>query len=1096
MPKYSGIWTLSQVNQAIKNLDWEGTPPTVVEYLVVAGGGGGGSIGGGGGGAGGLLQGYAGITTGSSYYVTVGSGGAGSTLIANRGVNGNASVFDAASSGASTGRIIAIGGGGGGSSAGSGVNSGAAGGSGGGANYDSGAGGSGTSGQGNAGAGVSSGSPNYYCGSGGGGAGTVGLPETQAIGSGIGGAGIASDITGTRAVYAGGGGGGGNNGQIGCVGGVGGGGTGGKDSNSVNATNGTTNTGGGGGGGGGGYPGFGTGATGGSGIVVIRYPGNVQYFTGGTLNYSNGHIVHTFLSSGVLAPTAPRLFATPDYQIARSLRFNSADSAYLSRTPSSAGNRKTWTWSAWVKRVKSGGNDELFVTNSFDGFVIRFVTDDTIRVYSYSGGYQLHFITTAVYRDFSAWYHVILAIDSTQSSSTDRAKLYVNGAQVTSFSAVVYPSQNQDLLANQAQAHVIGSNNTFGASYANVYMTELNFIDGQQLTPASFGYVEPSTKVWTPLQYTGSYGTNGFYLNFADNSNTTAVTLGKDLSGNGNNFTPYNFSVSAGVDNDSLVDSPTNYGVDTGAGGEVRGNYCTLNPLIKPIGTVAYSNGNLVATNSTSNWNAIGGTIGITTGKWYWEYISGGQNTFFGIMVPTINFSSGNPQDANAAAGSVLLCDDNKYQIDYNARVTYTSTAHPSGTIVGIAVDIDAGTIVFYINGVSQGTITWTSSAAYGKTVIPMAVAYDSGYVTTANFGQRPFSYTAPSGYKALCTQNLPESGAGKLPGKYFGIATYPGTSAYNVIATGIDAATNGGMVWLQARTSGTHQHDLIDSVRGYTKLLDLPSQAAESTYNANITATNFGFTISDNSNQLNGSSFTYVGWNWAGGGTAVTNTVGSITSTISANPQAGFSVVTYTGNGANSTVGHGLGIAPKFMIVKQRNTVRAWIVYHNDITATKFVTLDTTDLAQTAATFWNSTAPTSTVFSIGNDGALNTSGGTYVAYCWAEVPGYSKFGSYVGNGAADGTFVYCGFRPAYVLIKNITNAADWRILDSARNTYNVIGESLQANNTTIGTNFTLLDFLSNGFKLRNTFTDFNLSANTYIFAAFAESPLKYARAR
>jgi len=244
------------------------------------------------------------------------------------------------------------------------------------------------------------------------------------------------------------------------------------------------------------------------------------------------------------------------------------------------------------------------------------------------------------------------------------------------------------------------------------------------------------------------------------------------------------------------------------------------------------------------------------------------------------------------------------------------------------------------------------------------------------------------------------------------------------------------------------------------------------------------------------GNGSTYVAWNWKANGSGSSNTAGSITSTVSANTTSGFSVVTYTGTGANATVGHGIGIAPSMVIVKQRNTVRDWIVYNSNIGATKFLVLDTTDPAQTATTFWNSTAPTSTVFSIGTDGAVNTSGGTYVAYVFSEVAGFSKIGSYIGNGSADGVFVYTGFRPRYILIKNSSRFVAWIIWDTARSPSNVSNLVLQANLSDAEVTAVNIDILSNGFKCRTTDNAANASGETMIYAAFAESPFKYSLAR
>jgi acetyltransferase-like isoleucine patch superfamily enzyme len=529
-------------------------------------------------------------------------------------------------------------------------------------------------------------------------------------------------------------------------------------------------------------------------------------------------------------------------------------------------------------------------------------------------------------------------------------------------------------------------------------------------------------------------------------------------------------------------------------GGEVRGNYCTLNPIANGVvGT--FSNGNLDWVNTT-NTQGCTSTIAIpSTGKWYAEcrvnYFTSGYEIYIGVNTATA-FMNANGRGGEATAW--------QYSGTGSKILDTTSSAYGAsytvGDVIGIAVDRDAATLTFYKNGASQGTI---SSLPLTKELFwlgggggPTANTHGGSW----NFGQRPFSYTAPTGYKALCSQNLPESTAGKLPGNYFGIATYRGTGAYNVISTAIDATTNGGMVWLQARTSGTHQHDLIDSVRGYTKLLDLPSTGAESTYNANIAATNFGYTISDNSNQLNGSAYTYVGWNWAAGGTAVTNTAGSITSSVSANPQAGFSIVTYTGNNTTGTIGHGLSATPSLIILKRRDSATNWVVYSSAVGATQFLYLNTTAAAAAWAGFWGNTAPTTSVFTVSNDGATNASAGTYVAYCFAEVSGYSKFGSYAGNNIADGTFVYCGFKPRFVMIKNITTASNWVIKDSVRSIYNPNNLNLFANLTNAETTEYPVDFLSNGFKLRDTLTDVNVGSSTYIFAAFAEVPLKYARAR
>ena len=312
-------------------------------------------------------------------------------------------------------------------------------------------------------------------------------------------------------------------------------------------------------------------------------------------------------------------------------------------------------------------------------------------------------------------------------------------------------------------------------------------------------------------------------------------------------------------------------------------------------------------------------------------------------------------------------------------------------------------------------------------------------------------------------------------------------------------------LVWVKAR-SASASNSLYDSIRGTKKFLASNTSDAEIDFSPYGVTTfgSSGFTVGDISSGFyycNGSGITYVGWNWKAGGTAVSNTAGTITSSVSANTTAGFSVVTYTGTGANATVGHGLGVAPGMVIIKSRSVATNWIVYHSSVAATAHLVLNLTDAAYTDVAF-NNTAPTSSVFSIGPTGySVNNSAATYVAYCWAPVAGYSAFGSYTGNGSADGPFIYTGFRPRFVMIKSSTYTSNWDMLDSSRDPANVVSHQLFANLS--GTEFTPYNFgdlNSNGFKIRDNSSglqgNYNVSGETYIYAAFAENPLKYANAR
>ena len=1067
----TGLFNLKQVNQAISQGAWSGyIAPRWVEYLVVAGGGAGGSRTGGGGGAGGLLTGIVTVAAGTSYTVTVGAGatGAGWTTQA---PNGSNSVF---------GSISSLGGGG----AGAGGNgaqyarSGGSGGGGGGTYLTGGAGGQGTAGQGNAGGTFGSSTSNQ---SGGGGAGTVGLNGSSSI-TGNGGAGIASAITGTVVTYAGGGGAGSNGGTAG-TGGVGGGANGtSTDAQPSGASNNT-----GGGGGGGGYTsGFGDGGSGGSGIVVVRYPGNVQFYTGGTVTYSNGYIVHNFTANGTLAPTTPTVVS--EYQISRSLRFNSADSPYLSRTPSTTSSQTTATFSAWVKRSRLGSAAEnrMFAESTGSGaglFWVIFTTSDQLQVLVNGSGTNI--TSTQVFRDPSAWYHIVAAVDTNQAIASDRIKLYVNGTQITAFTGTqTYYTQGQLVKFNvTSTTNYIGYNNS---QAFDGYMTEVNWIDGQQLTPTSFGYVNPTTGIWSPAKYVGAYGTNGAYLNFSDNSNTTAATLGKDYSGNGNNWTPNNFSVTAGAGNDSLVDSPTSYGTDTGVGGTVRGNYATLNPLDT---NATLSNGNLqaVVTDSpNSDYLDAPCTIGISSGAFYFECVPTAitSNVWCGIT----NTSASGKNHTQVDASRLIY--DSGGDIRDEAGTVTTVASYTTNDVISVAFDRTDGTVKFYKNGTQVYTVTNSKWQVDKKFLVAGRGTW------TANFGQRPFAYTAPSGFKALCTQNLPTPTIGAttatLAGKYFNTITWTGTGSGSTRSlTGVGFQPD--WVWTKSRSAG-YDHQIYDAVRGAGSTKSISSNSANSEAQGNVAL--YGYVSAFNSDGFTGtngtdgtipsayynqSGQTYVAWNWKE----------SVT--------AGFDVVTYTGTGANRTVAHNLGVAPKMIIVKATNLNAFWQVYNADVGATKTMYLNATNAATTDSTSWNNTAPTSSVFTVGTNSDVNSNAISYVAYCFAEVAGYSKFGSYNGTGSADGPFIFTGFKPAYVMVKLSSGGADWIVEDGTRNPYNVVNAKLSPN--TSGAEFVDasaigIDFLSNGFKLRGTDGAVNNSAQTYIFMAFASAPLKFSLAR
>jgi hypothetical protein len=813
--------------------------------------------------------------------------------------------------------------------------------------------------------------------------------------------------------------------------------------------------------------------------------------------------------------------AVGDYQISRSLRFNSADSAYLSRTPASAGDRKTWTWSGWVKRGTLGTAQWVFDAftdaNNFTAFF--FNADDTFGIQYLNGATtKLLKYTTQVFRDPSAWYHIVISVDTTQI--TPVFNLYVNGTQVTAFGTNTNTvTQNTDLDVNNTVAHNIGRYGGSG-NYLAAYSTEINFIDGQALTPTSFGETNETTGVWSPKRFSGPWnvgtGVNGFYLNFSDNSDVTAATLGADDSGNGNNWTPSGFSVTAGAGNDSLVDTPTQYGTDTGAGGEVRGNYATFNVLASPqlAGQYVVSNGNLdiTPTGASSTFNSYApATIALpSSDKYYFEYtctnadgsqrrdvIGLAQTTASGIWL-------GN-------TGSIGYdCFEGKVNNNGSNIATYASW--DNGDIVSVAVDCATGYVWFAKNGAWQAgspsagtgaTATLSNISTYAFAIGTRA-AGSAGFTVkgSVNFGQRPFAYTAPSGFKALVTTNLPEPTI--VQGDdYFNTVLYEGDGSNPRGITGVGFQPD--FVWLKNRSAGWG-HRLSNAVVGANYALETNNANAELFQNQYGYLTSFnsdGFTVTAGSTDdyfTNNSGDNYVAWNWKAGVSNVTNEEGTITSTVRANTTSGFSIVTYTGtstgNGDNKTVGHGLGVAPQVVIVKNRDAVENWPVQvWGQDAGTRVIYLNTTAAQEVDATRFFQ-LPTDTVIGLGGNSSVSGSGDNYVAYCFAEVEGFSKFSSYTGNGSADGPFIFTGFRPAFVLIKHSNDVDSWFMWDDTRNTYNVTNATLKPNSSDAEETSYSIDMLSNGFKIRTSDGRQNASGGTYIFMAFAENPVKFSLAR
>ena len=1015
------------------------------------------------------------------------------------------------------------------------------------------------------------------------------------------------------------------------------------------------------------------------------------------------------------------------YEIERSLRFNAADSAYLSRTPSSAGNRRTWTWSGWVKRSKPSGGyyQTIFSSTASNYGLFYFNGSDSLELYNESSGSAL-LVSTQVFRDFSAWYHFVFRFDTTESTAANRLRVYVNGAEITSWSTdnrATLLTLNLEGIINSAIKHEIGGETTYNR-YLGGYLADVHFIDGQALAASDFGEFDDNN-VWQPKEFTGSYGwfdqsqtwsglwsgtagygsfaylhnanvdsdyvqtlngtmtlssaltitslriklnryganvtlsvngtdvtsqlpaggsglqwvtitgftslssiavtgndyssnliglyaievngkllidsgitgiaDNSFHLDFSDNSSTT--TLAEDSSGQSNDWTVNNLSVASGSGNDSLIDTPTNY---TAASGNNGGNYATLNPL-KIFGGASMSNGNLDGTTATAN-QGLYGTIAMSSGKWYWEITNNSAGGMHGIA----NLAYAN-NNWNSGTGGYFYyyANGNSYQSG-NIAASY-GDSYTTNDVIGVAYDADNGNLYFYKNGTIQNSGTAAFTGLSG-TFAPFFMDGSGGTHTfTVNFGQRPFSISSiPTGYKALCTTNLPDP------------TIADGSTAMDVTlwtgngsARSITFNNSPDFAWMKARSLGSANHGLFDTVRGATKRLVSNSTGAESTQSQTLTAFNSdGFDLGTDS-AYNGNTYPVVGWAWSAGensnktytvkvvsdsgnkyrfddfgtsavtldleegstyvfdqsdssnsghplrfsttsdgthgsgteyttgvtatgtpgsagakttivvassaptlyyyctahsgmgGQANTNSTagasnfdGTIQATVKASQTAGFSIVSWTGSTQSTAyVGHGLGKQPDFIVAKTYDGTGNWYVFEPSLdtggTISKALYLNSSAGKATVSGVWGHwDEMTSTTFGITDSAGSGTNDGDMIAYCFTSVDQFSSFGTYTGNGNADGPHVTLSFRPAFLLLKRTDNTGNWLIYDNKREGYNFNNDPLYANLTSAEGTTDYIDLLSNGFKIRNTHSSINASSSVYLYAAFALHPL------
>lgn len=742
---------------------------------------------------------------------------------------------------------------------------------------------------------------------------------------------------------------------------------------------------------------------------------------------------------------SPMLLTSDEsYEITYSVRFDGSND-YMHRTPGSAGNRKTWTFSCWAKWSKgqpyifsaaSDLNNQTSLSQNGSGlWQIVDVSGGTTRVNKQ---------TTALYRDPAAWYHLVLIFNN------GTINFYVNGEEVTSWSVNTNTLGSGDTQVCNTVSHVIGDNAVGPAAGNgwNGYVTETILVDGLALDPTYFGEFDSVTGSWKPKKpEVSNYGTNGFWLDMTDTAN-----LGNDAAGT-NDFTLVSLSST-----DAVLDSPTH-------------NYATFDPIFSASNMVL-SDGNLACTapgSGTGNVSAISSFP--ITAKTYFEVTISDANAggWFGVSSADRNpsyFADMLPSTwAYAPAGGY------RYSPGSPSYATAWGTSNAvNGTVIGVAVHPGTG-IWFSNNGTwcasgdpANGTDPMPVSTALPDVVFASYTRINNNAKVTFNFGQRTFVYSPPAGFEALSTETQSSPGI-KSPSKNMDVVLYTGNGTSQSI-TGLDFQPD--LVWVKSRLAAT-DHAVYDSIRGAQRRLETNTPDIEATADSGLTAFNSnGFSVGSLA-QVNTNTATYAAWCWK------------------RNVSAGFDVVVNSHTSGSATVcTHNLGAKPSFVIRKGTNVSDNWRVWHSGLTSENYyVELNSTGVQTNLGS--SVCAPSTTSVTIPSD----TATGNYVHYIWSEIPGYSKFGKYTGNGLADGPFVYTGFRPRWVLVKRVdTGPTSWLVFDTERDSFNEVVKVIYPNSSgTEDSSDGIGDTTSTGFKVRRTFSGINASGGTYIFAAFAEYP-------
>jgi hypothetical protein len=765
--------------------------------------------------------------------------------------------------------------------------------------------------------------------------------------------------------------------------------------------------------------------------------------------------------------------------ISNSIRFNDNDFAYTAKTLANS-DGTLWTLSLWVKRGNLSSTMALFSAGSSAGAeesTLRFTAGDKLQFEQITGSVVVtDIVTDAVFRDPTAWYHIVVAYDSDQAVSTDRITITVNGV-VQTFVETNAIDSGRTVHINENVSHSFGRNDPGNDEFFDGYFADAYFIDGTASAATVFGEFATNGS-WQPITAAPAFGTNGTQLDFAV-APGTGNGAGTDVSGNANHFTDNGLAA-----NDQHTDSPSN-------------NVAVLNPL--DHGGIILTEGNRAVTASAAAvWRHGRGTIWAKTGKWYFEgkieALTLVNELMFGWTQYPATLTNYVGSDNYGWGFQNIATNELRWHHDASFTALTATATFAVNDVIGVAIDLDAGKMWFRYNGTwldsgdpgaGTGAIITdaTLSSFVGTPVISSNSTTNRGLIS---FNADDLSGSIPTGFKTFQVSSLADPVI-ENPADHFDVLEYAGNGTNPRSFSSLNFSPDIG--WIKAY-DGASSNLIGDRVRGGGIVSYSASNAAETAANGGGDISSYdaaGITVDaggSGDNAVNDALFNYV------------------TYLFNESAIAGIDIVTWTGNGAAQTLSHSLTNAPEWMMAKRRDAAGSWFDYFEEIlnAGTGVSTVpenlrmfgEQTATVATALNAWDATKPNASQFTVGTDLSVNT--GTYVGYLFESIEGFSFIGAYSGNGNAAGPFVWTGFRPKFVMIKRTEASANWILFDSSRSVINPRNKTLNRNLDSAQGTGNAIDFLANGFRLRSTDAESNQStAGRYLVMAFAELPFKWA---